>query len=476
MASYRRAMLGMLLAMVLLFAQSAFAQQGAGAEEVSAKLLELKDSPPSERAEKRKEVLALGAEAAGLLIQEVSRAATEKDKNYIAHCIVLLGELKEPGASEVLLKALEVNDKQVAYLAARALGSIWKDKGGVDERSKQINAALLSIFYQKAPGPEAFGPGIALVDINGIPLAPQDVVDAQKLLEGIDEWMDQAEQSLPPRQDQPWPLLLRTVVKGRTPAIRQEARNVLVARKPLDAVDSVLELLRREATEVSEGVWGSLGELLGDITGVPFPPGASEGNASSRQQLVELWKERWFETLRKRRSEQERRYCWSKLEEHVLRMYMTPSDETAREIQNYRRVLLAQLDGPGDIPEDASKGARQLLEKPLEVKEKIGKLLVAAKKASEPEQRMTELYDIKKAVAEDIGKEVGAEFLEEFTALARRETNSENLTLLADIMTRVSGIPCDLSQDTDVERNRAIDEWEQIWLEAQSSDVTEGGA
>jgi len=476
MASYRRAMLGMLLAMVLLFAQSAFAQQGAGTEEVSAKLLELKDTPPFERAEKRKKVLALGAEAAGLLIQEVSKAATEKDKNYIAHCIILLGELKEPKATDVLLKALEVNDKQVAYLAARALGTIWKDKGGVDERCKEINATLLGIFYQTTPEPEAFGAGIALVDINGIPLAPQDVVDAQKLLEGIDEWVEQAEQSLPPRQDQPWPLLLRTVVRGRTPAIRQEAKNVLVARKPLDAVDSVLELLRRGPTEVSEGVWRSLGELLGEITGVPFPPRANEENTLSRQQLVELWKDRWFETLRKRRSEQERRYCWNKLEEHILRMYMTPSDETAREIQNYRRVLLALLDGPGDIPEDASKEALELLEKPLEVKEKIRELLVAAKKASEPEQKMRELYDIKKAVAEDIGKEVGAEFLEEFTALARVETNSENLALLADIITRVSGVPCDLSQDTDVERNRAIDEWERIWLEAQSSKVTEGGA
>jgi len=453
MASYRRAMLGMLLAMVLLFAQSAFAQQGAGTEEVSAKLLELKDTPPFERAEKRKKVLALGAEAAGLLIQEVSKAATEKDKNYIAHCIILLGELKEPKATDVLLKALEVNDKQVAYLAARALGSIWKDKGGVDERCKEINATLLGIFYQTTPEPEAFGAGIALV-----------------------EWVEQAEQSLPPRQDQPWPLLLRTVVRGRTPAIRQEAKNVLVARKPLDAVDSVLELLRRGPTEVSEGVWRSLGELLGEITGVPFPPRANEENTLSRQQLVELWKDRWFETLRKRRSEQERRYCWNKLEEHILRMYMTPSDETAREIQNYRRVLLALLDGPGDIPEDASKEALELLEKPLEVKEKIRELLVAAKKASEPEQKMRELYDIKKAVAEDIGKEVGAEFLEEFTALARVETNSENLALLADIITRVSGVPCDLSQDTDVERNRAIDEWERIWLEAQSSKVTEGGA
>ena len=462
MVSYRRAALGILLAVALSAGQSAVAQQGT--DDVAAKLQELRDAPPFNRADVRDDILALGTEAVGPLVQEVSKAATEKDKNFIAQCIWLLGELKDPSASGALSEALKNKNKQIAYFAARALGSIWEGKGSTDEQAKQVNAALLSIFCQKAPSSEAFAPGMALVAINGIPVSTADAVDAEKLQEGIDSWLEQADQSLPPRQDQPWPLLLRAVAKGRTPAVRQEAKGVLTASKPLEAVDGILALLRKEITDVPQSVWDALGEILSQITGVVFPPQTSEGNSSSRQELVDLWKTRWFETLPKRRAAEYRDYCWQKLEGHIQTMYMDPSHETVQEIEDYKQVLLAQLDGPQDIPEDASKAASKLLENALEVKEQISSALDKIAKAQEPVDRMPELRVIRDHAEKNIGREVGALFLDDFTAQARTETNLDNLALLADIMTLTSGIPCDLSQETDEERRQAIGEWLQIRL------------
>jgi len=123
------------------------------------------------------------------------------------------------------------------------------------------------------------------------------------------------------------------------------------------------------------------------------------------------------------------------------------------------------MTGPDDIPDEATESAVKLLEEPLAVKKSLRESLDAAKKATEAFEKVGEFSEIQDLVAEAPGREVGQQFLMEFTRLARTETNRDVLTLLANILTRLSDVPCDLSQPSDEQRNRAIDQWQRILKE-----------
>jgi len=469
MISHTKVALCLLVATALCVGRTSVAQEGSSAGnaagEVGVKLEELKNSPSYERAEKRDEILSLGMDAVQPLIAEVARFATEKDKNYVVNCILLLGQLKDASATDVLLEAIKSTDKQISYWACKALGNIWEGKDGQSDRARAVNGALLGVYYGGVSELEAFGPGLAIAKINNIQMDPQEMATAQSLRAAIDAWVTGNPQSLPELKDQPWPLLLKSFIGAREPAVRQEARDVLVTKKPLGAVDVILSELRKPKGEVPEDQWKRLGSLLGQISALPFPAEASGTASSTRQQQVEIWRDRWFAELKKRTAEEYRQYSWRNLERYIRAMQMEPTEATSREIDNYRGVLIWQMTGPDDIPDEATESAVKLLEEPLAVKKSLRESLDAAKKATEAFEKVGEFSEIQDLVAEAPGREVGQQFLMEFTRLARTETNRDVLTLLANILTRLSDVPCDLSQPSDEQRNRAIDQWQRILKE-----------
>ena len=460
MIIHRRLAGCILLAVLLLATQAGIAQEnGSGedadsANEVQTTLQELRDTPSYERTEKRRDLVQLGQQAVQPLIQEVSRYKQTQDTNYIANCIIALGELGDTAATDVLLQALDSQNKQIVYQAAATLGTLWEGKQNTGDQIKNINAQLLGLFYRSYPDMTALGAAIGLVKINDLDFRPQDMALAGELRNNVENWWKANNQALAPVDAQPWPLLLERVIAGQA----SQARQALVSRKPLEAIENITKQLSRPSSEISQSRWQELGNILTQITGVPFPPNGSQGN---RQQIVSRWRQQWFLALRQRTDQQHMTYAWKKLEEKVRRVKMDPSDELTNEIQTYREILLTQMSSPNDIPTDASDEVVRLLEEALQQKEQIGEAMSELTQNTPDYEKIEKLHRIQDAVSEKAGRKVAGQFLGKITELARNEQNQDVLTLLSNIMSRISGIPCDLGSEG-VNRQQAIREWADL--------------
>jgi hypothetical protein len=140
---------------------------------------------------------------------------------------------------------------------------------------------------------------------------------------------------------------------------------------------------------------------------------------------------------------------------------MNPSEILTAQIQTYRDILLTQMRGPDDIPADASDEVVRLLETPLEKKEQIAAAMSELDQSTPDYEKIEKLHRIQDAVGEREGREVAGQFLGDITELARAEQNRDVLTLLSNIMSRISGIPCDLGSEG-VDRSQAISEWADL--------------
>jgi len=449
-----------LLAALVLSAQAGIAQENGSEEdadsanEVQTALQELRDTPSYERAEKRRDLVQLDQQAVQPLMQEVSDYKQIQDSNYITNCIIALGELGDTAATDVLLKALESQNKQIVYQAAVTLGDVWEGKQNTGEQIKNVNAQLLGLFYRNYPDMEALGAAIGLVKINGLNFRPQDMAVSDALRANIEQWWKANNRVLPPVNAQPWPLLLQRVIAGQG----DTARQTLISRKPLAAIENLTKHLARPEGEISQSQWQDLGGILTQITGVPFPPNGGQG---SRQDLIKKWKQNWYLALRQRTDQKHITYAWTKLEEKVRQIKMNPSENLTAQIQTYRDILLTQMRGPDDIPADASDEVVRLLETPLEKKEQIAAAMSELDQSTPDYEKIEKLHRIQDAVGEREGREVAGQFLGDITELARAEQNRDVLTLLSNIMSRISGIPCDLGSEG-VDRSQAISEWADL--------------
>lgn len=445
-----------MLTALFLGAGTGVAQQAGTEEEATSEaetaLNNLRNSRPFRRQDARRELVSVGQPAVQPLIDEVSGYKTIGDQNYVVNCIIALGDLGDPAATDVLLQTLQSHNEHISYQSGVALGKIWEEQQS-SSRIAEVNAELLGVFYQSYPDMKGMGAAIGLSRINGFSFRPQDLSMDTDLRTRMEQWWTTGQADLPPLDAQPWPLLLRRVIVNQN----NQARQQLISRKPLEAVDRIVRHLARPGSEVPQNVWQNLGNVLAQITGVEFPP-SDAGQGAGRKEQVARWAQKWAVKLRQTTDKEHINYVWRKLEEKVQQLKMEPTDQLTGEIQGYREILLTQMASPDDIPPDASREVTRLLAEPLEVKQDIADSVAQLQQSVPDWQKLELLQDIKDSLTEPGGTEVAGQFIGRITALARKEKNKNVLALLGDVMSRISGIPCDLTSET-VDRSQAMKDW-----------------
>lgn len=444
-----------LLILVVLASATATAQQGNGGDggaSAENALSELMNTAPVNRASARQAVEELGNQAVQPLIEEVQGYQPGGDTNYVANCILALGNLGDTAATNALLEALQYEDQQVAYQAARALGKIYSQQDG-GGRTREVNGALAAMVFRHHPRPLALGAAIALAQINGIVENPTRRELEGDLYPAVTDWMGANPDQLPPLEDQSWPLLLHTFTQGQQSGRRSQAREVLAGNKPLPAVEVIVEILRGKRTDIPDDRWTELAGLLEDITGVSFP---SDG---SREERLTQWRQQWRRNLKTRTGEDFRNYCWRMLEEKITAVKQNPTQETKEAANTYKEILLNQMESPEQIPDWASETASDLLRRPIELKQRVESALNNVNPDTPAYRKIAELTNVRAVAREDEGPPVVRMFAGQLIELARQEENEDVQAMLSTILTTMSGIPVDLSNEN------ALEEWLQMFRE-----------
>ncbi len=452
-----------LLVAACCLARAGFAQEGVTAESVRRAMEALEKAPKYERAGKRADVVNAGQVAISPLIDVVRGHGEAKDVNYMGHCILALGELKAREATDVLIDALGSSSLQLAYWSATALGQMWEGLGASEPQARQVNAALLAVLYSQVPDTFVYGPGLALVKINGIPAARPESMAADELRGAIDAWLAGNTGSVPPADQQPWQLNLRTVLATQDEATRQNALQALREKRDLGPVEPMLDALANEQG-ASAPVRQALGQLLGELTGVAFPPDIP-GGAGDTASEVQVWRLQWFAELARHAEPRYVAYSWRELEISLRQYAADPGDTTAGRIAYFRAALIHQVPDPDAIPTIATPKAKELLTDPLTTKKKIADAIAGLEKNPDDAEKTShlrlieeELDDAKKA---KYARDVAALFLPRLAKLAREEKNSAVATTCGNILGRVSMYPCPLDHPQLDVRQARLDEWLQ---------------
>jgi len=448
-----------------------------GADAVEQALSDLKATEPYRRSDKRRELVKLGVAAVPRLVGEVNRFRQETDHNYIANCALALGEIAGVGGPErraataALIPALRAPSAEIRYAAAVGLGGLWDGAGQQDvETLRAVNAALVAALFEASVDAEVYGPGPALFEINdiGVPdsggvsrptsLAPTELRDQ------VAAWAATHPEALPPLEQQPWQLLVARITRSADPAVRAEARALLVRVKPLEAVEMLLRYLGSD--ELAGPLWSELGDILTELTGVEFPP---QGSGGERRAAVELWTQRWDEQLKTRRDEAHRAYSWERFERAVARASSAPGVEALERVEQLREILICQFDSLESVPEDASPSARELVEEVLSAKQQFIEALAGLEQASTYGQKLTYVKKLEEVAEGEGGNTIVRQFLDKLTAIMRVEDSDQILNRLARLLTPATGVPLLFdSQFTLRERNNAIDMWLQMVREYEA--------
>ncbi|MEF8788162.1 MAG: HEAT repeat domain-containing protein [Planctomycetota bacterium] len=441
-----------LLVLLVCTAATAIAQQegggAGGAAEVDTALNELRNTSPTDRAEARQAVQELGNDAVQPLIEEVQGYSPGGDANYVANCIIALGNLGDSAATNALLEALENENQQIAYTAARALGKIHSGSS-INDQVREVNGALAATVYREYPHPLALGAAIALSQINGIGQNPTSRNLEGDLYPAVTQWYGQNPDSLPALENQSWPLLLQTAVNAQQQSRRDQATELLVGRKPLEAVNVIFDLLRGERAQVSDERWSELAGMLEDITGVSFPQDGSQ------QERLDAWTQQWQRNLKTRTGEEFRNYCWRMLDEKITDFKREPTTGTEQEVNTYKEILLSQMDSSDQIPNWASETAADLLREPIEMKQTVQGAMDAIGPDTAAYRKIAELSRVRSVVRKDDGPPVVRMFAPGLVQMARQTENEDVRAMLSTILTLMTGIPVDLSKEG------ALQEWLQ---------------
>jgi hypothetical protein len=444
--------------MLCLMGTVALGQEAAPAGVTNA-LRRLKSAPAHERASAREAVVELGAPAVDGLVAEVEQRERIADENYVGHCILALGALEAEDATDVLLDVLASNDLLLVFNASTALADIWEGKGTAQEVPK-VNAALLSVLLREVPAATFYGPALALIRINAIEVSRPRGMEPQELRTNVLDWADQNPDALPPIAERPWRLNVHYLSNANDPQLARQIIEGLREQGRLDPVSSIVSLLASDG--VSQEVRPDLEDLLGELTGVPFPPEGVEETAPAAQKAA-AWQWQWLAKLQNQDEQRYVDYAWARLEESLRSYSSGPSEEGADEVKFYRSAVLHQLSGPGDVPAGASRKAGELLRKPLELKKRVATAVEFLEREPPPTdfEKSARMNAIAEAVGTPQGREVGLMFLDRLAKLAYRETNVNVAQRMGRVLSQVSGVPCDLESISRPRRRENLQKWAQ---------------
>jgi hypothetical protein len=367
-----------------------------------------------------------------------------------------LGELKAERATDALIDALSSVNLEVAYAACSALGTIWEGRGGSDEGTQRVNAALLALLHSDVPPATLYGPSLALLKVNDIPLKRPTGKTPEDLSAEVVTWIS-GNAPLPPAAEQPWPLNLHTVLASDDESSRQEAAQALRQKRLLEPVEGILAALA-SGQELPGSAGDLLAQLLGELTGIPYPPEGADSGLDDRQ-LAAYWKSLWFEKLRKQTEERYVTYAWGELENSLRQYGSAPNQERADQVKFFRGVLIYQLPNRSALPQGASRKARSLLAKALSVKKDLDDAVGAIEQQPGSWDKLTQLSTIGDEVADATGQEIGVLFLGRLAQLAWNEIDQNVARRMGRVLTKISEIPIDLDRTKLETRHRNLRTW-----------------
>jgi hypothetical protein len=450
--------------------------QGQEAEPLPPLLADLKAAADFERAAKRTAVVKAvedPAVPAGQALRQalVAQAATWRrtdDRNFVGHCFIALGELRAQEATSVLLEALESPVPVDVYLASQALGRIWAGKDATSDQARQVILGLLVSLYSMEAGPASYGPGVAVGLVTGLATAEQ-LHDArpEEILAQADAWVDANPAVLPPVAQRPWQMLLRAALTGSA-AARTEAVQAMRQQRNLAPVESLLEA--QAGSAVPAGAKQELAELLGELTGIAFPP---QGVEDDPKRQVAAWHDAWHAALATRQDQRLTDYVWQEIERSLRRYHVKPSDVLSGHLAGLRSAVIRRANGPGDIPAEASSGAVRLTQAPLAAKEAMaGALGVLGDESATDFDKVDALGVLQEQVNQPYGPEVGQLFVRELAHAAYREANHMFQIDLGFVLGQITGIPLDLSEPAaPAKRKEKLAEWARTIAEKKGIQI-----
>jgi hypothetical protein len=396
-----------------------------------------------------------GSQVLDPIVSAVRDRYTTQDPLYIVNCILTLGEVKSRESTALLISVLSDTNTQYAYQAATALGEIWEGTPASAPEVKQVSPALLALLYSDLPPTVDYAPAIALIKINSLAVAEPTRLSSDELLSQVDKWVMSGPAALPATDQLPWQVLARLAVVGPD-AVKRTAIQALRQKRDLGAVEPILVQLAAGTAGASAA---DFSQLLGELTGVPYPPAALPAGATS-QETADAWRALWLDALKTKADARSVQYSWNVLE-NTLRFYAVgPQEGTAKKISEFYRVLLYQLSGPGAVPAGASAEAKSLLTAPLLVKEQMAQALTTMEGTPTDYEENIAISKIDQLLGEPSGTLVAQQFLARLIALARKEASPLRAQALGNILWRAAAaVPLDLNGVTLPERQQQLDKW-----------------
>lgn len=421
-----------------------------------------------------------GENAVPELTDVVENWRAQPDIGYVTACMLALARMGEAArpATDALKEALNAPSSQIRYAAARALGNAWSGSGEATDQVRQLNAALLANTYSAAftrRGAEAYGPVLALIQINRISIdkggkPTVTSVPLQALRQQVGRWMARNPDALPAVEDQPWELLFARLLRQPRSDAGQNAKDLLIRRKALEAIRAITRTLGSDRVRVGTTRWQELADLLTGISGVEMP----RDSDMAGYELVADWSDRWLEALQGRAGEKYRAYSIERFERAISEAKDDPRPEVLNQVEQIKTVLLHQLKSPDQLPENISPEARDLLEKPLAIK---GQFATAVKAFAEDEQAHRRLQSVKRMqrlVSENEGPRVARQFLDQLVDFSRKEERRQILVALARLLRNSTGVPIVFGELSRDERNQRLDAWvEQVNRQLENREKAE---
>ncbi len=388
------------------------------------------------------------------IVKTVQDRLNSEEPIYVVNCILTLGEVKSKESTNLLIGVLSDTNLEYAYQAAVALGDIWEKSPATTPEVQTVNSALLALVYADVPSTIVFGPAAALIKINQINVPDPTRLAADQLRLQIDRWVTSAPAALPSIDKLPYQALVRLVAVG-TDATKRSAIQALRQQRALGAIDPVLAQL---ASGSAGAIAPDLGQLLGELSGVPYPPAGLAADATAHD-TADAWRKAWLAALRTKTDDRSVQYSWHAME-NMLRSYAVGPDEaTAQKISDLYDTMLWQESGPESMPPGTSALAKKLLADPLKVKKQMADAVGTIETSTDDYAKGIAIGTITTLLNEDSGPTVALQFLPRLVAAARKEPTPVSASGLGNILWRVAAVPLNLNGATLADRQEQLDKW-----------------
>ncbi len=462
----KTSLIGMSLLLALLTATASaqmLRQPGSAPKTVPDAITALKEAPDFKKAGARADLVdainaviaTQGNQVLDPIVKTVQDRLSSEEPIYVVNCILTLGEVKAKDSTNLLIGVLSDTNLEYAYQAAVALGDIWEKTPATTPQVKTVNSALLALLYADLPSTVVFGPGAALVKINQINVPDPTRLSADQLRGQIDRWVNSAPAALPSIDQLPYQALVRLLSVSSDATKRSAALQALRQQRPLGAIDPILARLGSGSAGASAA---DMGQLLGELSGVPYPPAGLAAGATAHD-TADAWRKAWLEALRTKTDARSVQYSWHALED-MLRFYaVNPDEATAQKISDLYDAMLWQVAGPASMPAGTSAFAKRLLAEPLKVKKKMADAVDTLETSTDDYTKGVAISTISVLLNEQSGPTVAIQFLPRLVAAARKEPSQVSAAALGDILWRVAAVPLNLNGPTLADRQKQVDKW-----------------